>query len=74
MAMWFYLDGSMAGMVIAMRIFQLGTLLDCISVLFQMPGSVILLSTQRQCGDMPSKSVIFSFLKFLYLITCAYST
>lgn len=57
-------------MVIEMKIFQLENLLGCISVLFQMPGSVILLSTQRQCGDMPSKSVIFSFLKFLYFITC----
>lgn len=59
-------------MVLEMRIFQLENLLDCISVLFQMPGSVIFLSTQRQCGAMPSKSVIFSFLKFLYFITCAY--
>lgn len=55
MAMWFYLDGLMAGKVIGMRIFQLRNLLDCISILFQMPGSVLLISTWRQCGDMPSK-------------------
>lgn len=54
-AMWFYLNGLMAGEVIEMRIFQLGNLLDCISILFQMPGSVVLLSTWRQCGDIPSK-------------------
>lgn len=48
MALWFSLDGLMAGKVIEVRIFQLGNLLDCISILFQMPGSIILLSTQRQ--------------------------
>uniref|UniRef100_G1LUB0 Glutaredoxin-like protein n=4 Tax=Ailuropoda melanoleuca TaxID=9646 RepID=G1LUB0_AILME len=45
--MWFYLDGLMAGKVIGMRIFQLRNLLDCISILFQMPGSVLLISTWR---------------------------
>ena len=55
MAMWFSLDGLMAGKEIERRIFQLRNLLDCISVLFQMPGSRGLLSTQRQCGSMPSK-------------------
>lgn len=55
MAMWFPLDGLMAGKEIERRIFQLGNLLDCISILFQMPGSHGLLSTQRQCGSMPSK-------------------
>lgn len=55
MAVWFYLDRLMAGKVIEMRIFQLVNLLDCISVLFQMPGSIILVGTQRHYGDVPSK-------------------
>lgn len=45
-AMWFYLDRLMAGKVIEMRIFQVGNLLDCISILFQMPSSVVPLSTR----------------------------
>lgn len=53
--MWFYLDGLMAGKFREIRIFNLENLLDYISLLFQMPGSITLLSTQRQCGDMPSK-------------------
>lgn len=60
-AMWFYLDGLMAGKVIEMRIFQLRGLLDCISILFQIPDSIVLLSTQRQCGDMPSKNKLFFY-------------
>jgi len=54
-AMWFSLDGLMAGKEIEMRVFQLGNLLDCISILFQMPVSSRLLNTQRQCGGIPSK-------------------
>lgn len=40
MAMGFYL-GLMTGMEIEMRIFQLGNLLDCISVYLQMAGSCL---------------------------------
>lgn len=59
MAMWFSLDGLMAG-EIEMRVFQLGNLLDCISILFEMPVSSRLLNTQKQCGGIPSKNQ-FSF-------------
>ena len=54
-ARWVSLDGLMAGKEIEMRVFQLGNLLDCISILFQMPISSRLLNTQRQCGGIPSK-------------------
>lgn len=61
MAVQFYLAGLMAGKVIEMRIFQFGNLLDCISVLFQTPGFVMLLCTQRQCEDRPSKQIFFYY-------------
>lgn len=59
--MWFYLDGLMAGKVIDMGIFQLRNVLECISILFQMPDSIVLLSTQRQCGAMSSENKLFFY-------------
>lgn len=60
--MWFSVDGLMAGKEIEMRIFQLGNLLDCISILFQMPVSSRLLKYSEAVWRYAFK------ISFLFLI------
>lgn len=62
-AMWFYLDGLMAGKVIDMGIFQLRNVLECISILFQMPDSIVLLSTRGNVELCLQKISYFFIIK-----------